>query len=622
MHGIMIFFCDLLMPAIARGTKKQILIFCTTLDAPVPIYVVTPERFGVDRDSDVPVCLAYNQLHYESLIPMSPSDIEKLKHLVRKVLDESYEYKQKDIAWLIAAWTEAERKQRNRMINTEKREEEKAANTVQKQSKRKKDPEGYAKEKAKITVQRKEKRERSPAGYTKEKATITVQQKEKRKKNPAGYTKVKATITVQQKANRKKDPAGYAKEKAKIIDQKNKKKSLEFQSLLERDTGFELICCICLEYKSQDKVTNITNIPLSVVKQHCIRNNTTLSTGGENYACNNCRARIRQKEGSKNSSKSFFKNSDFPKSLDDEIANQLGSGVKTTLNKLEAFILKLIIPFVRVAHCPRGQYLQVRGNLILISSDIASSLKKIIPIEDQQILPVTFKRKLQYDGHYLAEWIDRKKIEIYFNWLKINNHLYKDIDFSTDSLDKIIDTCNESLEPMPLPVGPENKEDDQWDRDGELDDEIDSIFSEFVDLQGEDGEGFEQPEKVEAWQQYSTLMKNKYDEDIDSHTWANHYAGTIIYLEENHQISKPLDIPDNIMNEDNDDFFSEDILYNQKNVHDEIVAIDDSENIQQRENIQQYLDNENAEETRGEKQKSKRCKKKNYYILVEIILRL
>lgn len=64
------------------------------------------------------------------------------------------------------------------------------------------------------------------------------------------------------------------------------------------------------------------------------------------------------------------------------------------------------------------------------------------------------------------------------------------------------------------------------------------------------------------------------------------------------------------MNEDNDDFFSEDILYNQKNVHDEIVAIDDSENIQQRENIQQYLDNENAEETRGEKQKSKRCKKK------------
>jgi hypothetical protein len=163
---------------------------------------------------------------------------------------------------------------------------------------------------------------------------------------------------------------------------------------------------------------------------------------------------------------------------------------------------------------------------------------------------------------------------------------------------------------MPLPVGPENKEDDQWDRDGELDDKIDLIFSEFVDLQGEDGEGFEQPEKVEAWQQYSTLMKNKYDEDIESHTWANHYAGTIIYLEENHQISKPLDIPDNIMNEDNDDFFSEDILYNQKNVHDKIVAIDDSENIQQRENIQQYLDNENAEETRGEKQKSKRCKKK------------
>ena len=66
---------------------------------------------------------------------------------------------------------------------------------------------------------------------------------------------------------------------------------------------------------------------------------------------------------------------------------------------------------MRVAHCPRGPYLKVRGNLILISSDIASSLQKIIPIEDQQILPVMFKRKLNYDGHYLAEFVDRKKEE-------------------------------------------------------------------------------------------------------------------------------------------------------------------------------------------------------------------
>ena len=63
------------------------------------------------------------------------------------------------------------------------------------------------------------------------------------------------------------------------------------------------------------------------------------------------------------------------------------------LNRLEAFILKLIIPFVRVANCRRGRYLMVKGNLILISSDIPDTLSKILPT-DQQLLPVSLKRKL------------------------------------------------------------------------------------------------------------------------------------------------------------------------------------------------------------------------------------
>ena len=31
------------------------------------------------------------------------------------------------------------------------------------------------------------------------------------------------------------------------------------------------------------------------------------------------------------------------------------------LNRLESYILKLVIPFTRVAHCPRGPYLKVKG---------------------------------------------------------------------------------------------------------------------------------------------------------------------------------------------------------------------------------------------------------------------
>ena len=72
------------------------------------------------------------------------------------------------------------------------------------------------------------------------------------------------------------------------------------------------------------------------------------------------------------------------------------------LNRLEAFILKLVIPFVRVANCRRGRYLMVKGNLILISSDIPDSLSKILPTE-QQLLPVSLKRKIEYRGSFMEE---------------------------------------------------------------------------------------------------------------------------------------------------------------------------------------------------------------------------
>ena len=105
------------------------------------------------------------------------------------------------------------------------------------------------------------------------------------------------------------------------------------------------------------------------------------------------------------------------------------------LNRLEAFILKLIIPFVRVANCRRGRYLMVKGNLILISSDIPDSLSKILPT-DQQLLPVSLKRKLQYRGSFLEEWVDVKKVQLYFAWFKENNTLFMDVELNEDLIDQ------------------------------------------------------------------------------------------------------------------------------------------------------------------------------------------
>ena len=106
----------------------------------------------------------------------------------------------------------------------------------------------------------------------------------------------------------------------------------------------------------------------------------------------------------------------------------------THLNRLEAHLLKLIIPFIRIARCGRGNYLKVKGDLILISSDVAHSLNKILPIQ-QELIPVRFKRKLSYHGSYIEEFIDKQKVEIYFKWLKKHNFLYKDVQLDKNLID-------------------------------------------------------------------------------------------------------------------------------------------------------------------------------------------
>ena len=53
------FFGDLLMQAISRGSRKQILIFTTNEDSPNdPIVVVSPETYGGTTDTTVPVVVA------------------------------------------------------------------------------------------------------------------------------------------------------------------------------------------------------------------------------------------------------------------------------------------------------------------------------------------------------------------------------------------------------------------------------------------------------------------------------------------------------------------------------------------------------------------------------------
>ena len=96
-------FGDLMLPGIACGTRKYLLIFNTNLNSPHdPIYVVDPSTFNVIADSEIPVVLSYNMSHYESMEPCTDVDVQKSIDLVKQYLGGRYRYKKQDLPYLIS----------------------------------------------------------------------------------------------------------------------------------------------------------------------------------------------------------------------------------------------------------------------------------------------------------------------------------------------------------------------------------------------------------------------------------------------------------------------------------------------------------------------------------------
>ena len=92
---------DLVLPAIAHCTKKDVLIFNTSSQAHSPVYVIAASMLcNGSANTEIPVCLAYNQVHYETLIPDTDTDIRKTISLKNEVIAQTYSLKMEDISFL------------------------------------------------------------------------------------------------------------------------------------------------------------------------------------------------------------------------------------------------------------------------------------------------------------------------------------------------------------------------------------------------------------------------------------------------------------------------------------------------------------------------------------------
>jgi hypothetical protein len=239
-------------------------------------------------------------------------------------------------------------------------------------------------------------------------------------------------------ADRHKEKADRHKEKAdRHKDSEYQKKY--YQRKLEKeilnDTGMDLICASCVEWKSVGSCKSISKIPNEKAVKYLIETELTQNSDGQYYVCETCKSSIDRNIEPKRAQKEILGFLSFPTDLKRTLEIQCKprnekerDDVKQNyleLNRLEDYLLKPIIPFIRIGHLPRGQYFQVKGELIMISANVKESLEKILPIQ-QNLVPVSFKKKLEYTGHYIQEYVDKKKVLIYYKWFKKYNHLFKD----------------------------------------------------------------------------------------------------------------------------------------------------------------------------------------------------
>ena len=102
------------------------------------------------------------------------------------------------------------------------------------------------------------------------------------------------------------------------------------------------------------------------------------------------------------------------------------------LNSLEKHLIAMHIPFMKVMALPHGGQQNIHGPVVCVPSNLKKVTKLPIKHEEDLLLRVKLKRKLQYKGYYEYQFVDPKHILQALQFLKENNVWYKDVAIDTN----------------------------------------------------------------------------------------------------------------------------------------------------------------------------------------------
>ena len=132
---------------------------------------------------------------------------------------------------------------------------------------------------------------------------------------------------------------------------------------LDSDTGFDLICSCCLQYKQKEYCQNIVTLSNEMVKKFIVQDCYLIKNRTEGqFICNLCLKDIKNNVMPKRSHANKFKFADFPTNFIQTLRKHCHFRESSAsilpnkeiyernflqLNKLESYLLKLVIPFIR-----------------------------------------------------------------------------------------------------------------------------------------------------------------------------------------------------------------------------------------------------------------------------------